>query len=243
MHVSPTSDDKARHAGRTNDEAPDEGHTRGAKKARRLARTWPLLTDGQDPEGLEARVAFHLHRTGFLGKRLAASSFLSRPHLQSLTQGRLAISAGEVAELAKKLGIPPRQLLRPLTPGEAALWAFYRTSARHRLHVWRRAQACWQFAGISARLAAAIMRIRIQNVAQAIDGGSSGRVLAREPAERLADALYLSAGPETFLMFAGQMLPPEHKIKDVVAPLTMSQLKALKTQHSRADSRHANDRE
>jgi hypothetical protein len=217
-------------------------HTRGAKKAPRLARPWPLLEDGQDPDGLEARVAFHLHRTGFVGARLAASSFLSRPDLQSLAQGRLAISADDVIALARSLGLPPRQLLRSLDADEAACWRFYRTSARHRVHVWRRARACWETAGVSARLAASIMRIRNQSLTQALEDRARGRVLACEPASKLTSALEMPAGPEAFLMFAEAMWPPEHNLEDVVAPLTSAKIDALKNLHLQARPRDGNGR-
>jgi len=217
-------------------------HNREGKKAPRLARPWPLLEDGQDPGSLQARVAYHLHRTGFVGVRLSASSFLSRPHLQALTQGRLPISAKDVARLAKRLGLPARQLLRPLEAHEAEAWGFYRTSARHRLYVWQRARACWQRAGINTRLAAGIMELRQQNLSQAFDDRPRGRVLAHEPALKLSTALNITTGPREFLMFAGEMLPPEHTVDDVVTPLSNAQVNVLKAQYLQAHSRHGRAR-
>lgn len=235
---------KSAHIEGSADEATPRGeHTRGAKKAPRLARPWPLLDDGQDPGGLPARVAFHLHRTGFVGARLAASSFLSRPHLQSLSQGRLPISTADVTSLAKRLGLTPRELLRPLHPEESERWGFYRTSARHRVHVWRRARACWDAAGLSARMAAAVMHIRFQNLTLGLDDRERGRVLTHEQAKKLSVALNMTSGPSAFLMFAGEMLPPEHKIEDVVAPLTIEQLNALKRQQLKGLSRDGGARD
>lgn len=228
MQTSCINEDSAKTLGNATDEVEPKGHTRGAKKAPKLARPWPLLADGQNPHGLEARVAFHLHRTGFVGKRLEASSFLSRPHLQALSQGRLTIGVSEVAELAKRLAMSPRELLRPLDMNEAERWAFYRTSARHRLHVWRRARACWEVAGISGRLAASLMQLRYQNLTQALEDRPRGRVLAHEHALRLSSALNIRGGPAALLMFAGELLPHEHKVDEVVAPLTTEQMDALK---------------
>lgn len=240
MHVSSVHDEKPRGAG-DNESRTREAPTRGPKAAPR-ARPWPLLVEGQDPNSLEARVAFHLHRTGCVGARLAASRFLSRPHLQALSQGRLAISAGDIAKLSRQLGLSPRQLLRQLTADEAARWEFYRLSARHRSYVWRRARACWELAGVSARLAAAIMDLRYQNLTQAFDENQSGRVLAYEPASKLASALNIDAGPQAFVLFVTDLLPPEHKVSEVVAPLTNAQLDALKTQHLQAHSRDSGKR-
>ncbi len=234
MQVARSADKGAGAVGSDAETSPEEVHTRRTTKAARLARPWPLLRDGQDPASLEARVAFHLHRTGCVGSRLTASSFLSRPALQSLAQGRFPLRTKEVGELAKSLGLSPRELLRNLSSEEAAAWAFYRTSARHRLHVWGRARACWELAGVSTRLAAAIMQMRSQNVTLAFNGRVGGRVLSRGPASALSRALDVRGGAETFLMFAGEMLPPEHKIEDVVAPLTNDALDSLKSLYLRA---------
>jgi hypothetical protein len=153
------------------------------------------------------------------------------------TQERLTVTAADVMELAKHLGLLPRQLLRPLHADEAECRAFYRRSARHRVHVWRRARACWQTAGISARLAATIMQVRYGNLSQALDDRPRGRVLAHAPARKLTSALNMPAGPKALLMFAGEMLPPQHKIAEVVTPLTDEQIAVLKALHLRAHSR------
>ncbi len=209
----------------------------GQRKLQRLVRPWPLLSDEQDPDSLEARVAFHLHRTGFIGARLSSSSFLSRPHLQDLTQGRLPLTTSDILRLARELNLYPRELLRPLTRVEADIWSFYRGSARHRHYVWKRARACWEVAGISVRLAASIMTVPHPNVVYALRSGPHGRVLTFEQALRLTTALKMSAGPAALLMFVDQLQPPEHNIADIVSPLTDYDIELLKVLHLRSHER------
>jgi hypothetical protein len=48
----------------------------------------------------------------------------------------------------------------------------------------------------------------------------------------------MPTGPTALLMFAGEMLPPEHRITEVVTPLTDEQIAVMKALHLQAHSRH-----
>ena len=175
--------------------------------------------DAQDPEALEARVAYHLRRLCIRWRDVRASSLLPRDDLAELVQGRLALNEEIVSELARRLGVSLADLARPLTEQEAEGWAFYRTSVRHRLHVWQRAQASWERAGLSLRLAAAVMGVRAYQVAHALTDPERRLVMSYEAASRLAVALEIDDGASFFLVNVEPALPPEHGV-DAVQPLS-----------------------
>ena len=131
-----------------------------------------------------------------------------------------------VSDLAKRLGVPPADLSRPLTEYEAEGWAFYRTSARHRLHVWRRAQLSWDRAGLSLRLAAAVMDLKPYRVAHALTDPERRLVMSHEAAAHLALALGIDDGARFFIANVDQALPPEHGV-DLVQPLTVEAISEL----------------
>lgn len=186
-----------------------------------------MLADGQDPESLEARAAYHLRRLGIRWRDVRATGLMPRDELADVVQGRLALSEALVHQLANRLGILPNELLRPLLEEEAEAWTFYRTSARHRLYVWQRARASWERAGLSLRLAAAVMELRPYQLTHALLDPERRLVLSYEAATRLASALAIESGAPFFTATAGLELPPEHGIDDVVRPLADTSIKAI----------------
>lgn len=159
-----------------------------------MPRQWPLLADFQDPDSLEARLAFHLHRLHLTGSKLKQSGF-TKPHkAHLLSQGRLPLMPRDVDELAAKLGVTVIDLTRPLTPIEQDEWAFYRQSAADRLGVWERAQQAWLEAGLNTTAAAAVMDISLPKVSSALRPEGT-RILAYDEAARLVTALGLHGGP------------------------------------------------
>ena len=191
----------------------------GARKDAPLAYRWPLLLDAQDPSLLEARVAYHLRRLRIRWRDVRASGLLPRDDLVELVQGRLTLSEEMVSDLARRLGVSPADLSRPLTEHESEGWHFYRTSARHRLHVWRRAQVSWERAGLSLRLAAAVMDLRPYQVVHALTDPEMRLVMSYEAASRLAVALGIEDGAGFFIATVERASPPEHGI-EAVQPLT-----------------------
>lgn len=189
--------------------------TWGARKDAPLAHRWPLLLDAQDPNLLEARVAYHLRRLRIRWRDVRASGLLPRDDLADLVQGRLSLSEEMVFELAKRLSVPPADLSRPLTEYEAESWRFYRTSARHRLHVWQRAQMSWERAGLSLRLAAAVMGLKPYRVAHALTDPERRFIMTYEDASRLAVALEVRDGAAFFIATVDQESSPEHGIEAV----------------------------
>jgi len=163
------------------------------------AQRWPLLADGQDPNGLEALVAYHLHRLRLTGRALAPVRYLSRPGLQDLTQARRPLSDHKAALLAQALNVPPEELTRPLTSDEATAWAFYRASARAPRYVWRQAQSLWRSAGPSNRQAANVMGLPQHAPANALNLRRRPITLTFPPALRLTTALNIAEGPNMLL--------------------------------------------
>ncbi len=186
-----------------------------ATKALALAHHWPLLADGQDPESLEARVAYHMRRLGIGWRDVRSTGLMKRDEIADLAQGRLALSEAVVLELAKRLHLPPSELSRPLLDTEAEAWTFYRTSACHRLHVWQRAQASWERAGLSLRLASAVMALKPSHVSHALMNPDRRLVMSYEAATRLAAALKIEAGARFFTANVDRAVPPDNGVEQV----------------------------
>ena len=89
---------------------------------------WPLLQPGQDPEGVPARVAFHLHSFGLRSTGLANVLGISARYATDYLQGRVDLTEQQAIQFARLLQVNPAELIRPLTPEEAAEWRFYRIS-------------------------------------------------------------------------------------------------------------------
>lgn len=166
-----------------------------ATKARRLPRPWPLLAQGQDPEGLEARVAFHLHRLKLIGHRLRALGY-DPNDAADLAAARMPLRLSAISALAARLELDRAELTRPLTHDEQRVWAFYRASAADPSTVWRNARAIWR-AHYSDQQAADIMGLNVSLVWRATARGRV--VLSFERAARLTTALNIADGPEAFL--------------------------------------------
>lgn len=196
-------------------------------KALYLAHRWPLLADGQDPASLEARVAYHLRRLAIGWRAVRHTRLLPRDELADLVQGRITLSERVVQDLATRLSLPSSELSRPLTAPETEAWSFYRESVRHRLHVWQRARASWERAGLSLRLAAAVMELRPYQLTHALLDPERRLVMSYEAATRLAAALEIESGAQFFTANTGLALPPEHGIDDAVQPLADASIKAL----------------
>jgi len=105
---------------------------------------WPVLDEGQDPESLEARVAFHLHRLNLVGEPLRNTAILPDRHIALLSTARATLADRDIDELARRLCIHSTDLRRPLTDQETLEWRFYRVSARYPHEVWSRAKAAWE---------------------------------------------------------------------------------------------------
>lgn len=152
---------------------------------------------------------------------------MPRDELANVVQGRLALSEALVHQLANRLGVQPNELLRPLLEEEVKAWTFYRTSARHRLYVWQRARAIWERAGLSLRLAAAVMELRPYQLTHALLNPERRLVMSYEAASRLAAALEIESGVQFFIANVDLALPPEHGIDDTVSALSEETIQAL----------------
>lgn len=170
------------------------------RKHVRLPYKWPLLADGQDPNALEARLAYHLHRLNLNGEPLR-NALKGKAYLATaLSQGRASIDLNFIDTLAASLSITADELSRPPTEIEAREWGFYRTSARSPREVWQRAAVLWRSRGISNVQAAAIIGMKQPNLVRALNGRPVN-IFDWQYAQRLSEAINISP-PELFL-------PPE----------------------------------
>lgn len=169
------------------------------RRHRSPVRQWPLLRPGQDPEGLEARVAFHLHRLRLTGKQLRDSS--PRYDHSDLVQARCTLTPDDIAELAAALNITATDLSRPLTASERHEWDFYRYSAFNAGEVWQRAARLWRDRGFSDAQAATFMGLDPSIVAKNLRSGRrpGNKVLTFVRVEQLLLAVRAPGGPEQLI--------------------------------------------
>lgn len=96
-----------------------------------------MLADGQDPDALEARLAYHLHRLDLTGaplrEVLKGKAYLAT----ALSQARVSIEPAFITELARALYVAAYELNRDLLHDEAREWSFYRSSAHARRTIWQ----------------------------------------------------------------------------------------------------------
>lgn len=160
-------------------------------------RPWPLLTSGQAPTDLSARVAFHLHRLGIGTKKLRAATALSVIEAKALRVGTSILTSADVARLEDALGLPGSELGRVLNQDEDLEWAFYRISARHPRQVWTNAVALARAANCSLRQIEKLTAIDHGNVSHILAGRTRRPVLTRPMATPLAN--HIGSVPEAFL--------------------------------------------
>lgn len=160
-----------------------------ARKVTAISHLWPLLREGQDPDSLAARVAYHLHRTHNRTTALTRAGLAAdRSFASDVVQGRLPLTQSDVEFIAGRLALPSSELTRPLTPEEQEAWAFYRTSGRNRRAVWERARSVWQRHGLANNAAANAMGLSRTALSNIFSGHNSA-VLRHDQAAKLAIAI------------------------------------------------------
>lgn len=169
------------------------------RRHRHPVRPWPLLRPGQDPDSLEARVAFHLHRLRLTGKRLRDAS--GRHDHSDLVQARITLTAADVAVLAHILGLAPDDLSREPTSAESSEWRFYRYSAFNAGEVWQRAARLWRARGYSDKQAATFMGIDPALVVKNLKAGNrtGNKVLTFHRVARLLAAIGAPGDPDQLI--------------------------------------------
>jgi hypothetical protein len=168
-----------------------------------------LLHEGQDPDGLAALVAFHLHRLGIPAGNLAQAD-IGRDLARQLRRGALSLSAKDVVHIATALQLEPSELCRPLTDDEKREWHFYRVSARQVTSVWRRvAEACTAH-NFSQRKLSELLAFSESTISRALRGERKTPVLNWHQAASIASALELPEGADTFI----SGLFPEEIVRD-----------------------------
>jgi hypothetical protein len=155
----------------------------------RIAHVWPLLNDGQNPESLAARLAYHLHRTHNRTTALTRTGVTADKHVASdLVHGRMEVAASDLAFIAQRLGLLEADLSRPLSTQEEEAWAFYRISARHRLAVWERARSLWRGSNMPDIQAAQAMGLSKDALSRVYSAGSR-LIMRHEHAAGLGEAM------------------------------------------------------
>lgn len=163
-----------------------------------LPYKWPLLADGQDPDALEARFAYHLHRLAITSARLRTALGSKAASTTSLTQARAGISLSFAHQLAELLGIDGYALTRPLTEDEAREWQFYRMSARNPFLVWQNARSQWEAGGLTQMEASRILCVPQSNLSRTL-AGKRMDVLDYQQAAKLLAAVSSDATPADLL--------------------------------------------
>lgn len=158
----------------------------------------PLLQDNQDPEGLAARVAYHLHRLGISIKHLN-QAHLTYEVARQLRLGSLQIRGPFIDQLCNALLLDANELVRPLNDDEVQEWRFYRVSARHATEVWRRVFESSTAQSLTQRELGKILEIPQSRINLLAAGKSNTPVLVWPQATRLAEALDLERGAEAFI--------------------------------------------
>lgn len=159
-----------------------------------------MLADGQDPDALEARLAYHLHRLQLTGQPLR-DALKGKAYLATaLSQARASVNHDFIEMLATSLNIAADELNRSPTDDESREWSFYRNSARNPKDVWRHASELWKQRGVSDKQAASIIGMKHPNLSRALSGKPVD-VFDWQYAQRLSEAINVTP-PERFL-------PPE----------------------------------
>lgn len=140
------------------------------RKPNGLPYKWPLLADGQDPDALEARLAYHLHRLRLTGAPLRGALRGKASLATALSQARASVDHNFIADLAATLNIAADELSRAPTDDEGREWSFYRISAQNRQVVWDNAMEVARRHGMSLRETAAIIGMSVADLSNAISG-------------------------------------------------------------------------
>lgn len=173
-------------------------HRLSQRKPNGLPYKWPLLADGQDPDALEARLAYHLHRLNLTGEPLREALKGKAYLATAVSQGRATIGHDFITTLAADLNIASDELTRSLGDEEAHQWSFYRHSAQHRAAVWENANAFMRANNISIREAATATGLDFSDLAKAISG-KRPRVLELHQALRLTSFTNPPTDPHSLL--------------------------------------------
>lgn len=158
----------------------------------------PLLQHGQDPDGLAALVAYHLHRNGIDIKQLHAAGITFETARQ-LRQGTLQLSIDFVTQIATSLQLETEDLAAPLTDDQKREWNFYRVSARQVTEVWRRVAEASSAHRFSQRQLSQLLEISQSAINRAIRGERKSPVLNWHDAAKIAYAFQLDEGAEALL--------------------------------------------
>lgn len=171
-------------------------------------RPLPLLQDGQDPDGLAARVAYHLHRLEISIDDLNAAG-ISFDMARQMRRGDIQISEDFASEIARSLRLSHEDLSRALNDTEREEWTFYRTSARHATVVWKRVFETATALGYSQRDLGKLLDIPQSRLSLIASGRASTPALTLEHAKALAAAMGIEGREVIFIDGLGERVERE----------------------------------
>jgi len=105
----------------------------------------------------------------------------------------------DVSALAEALGRDADEFLRPLTDDEQREWHFYRASARQVTDVWRRVAEASTAQNYSQRRLGELLDLSQSVINRVMRGERKSPILNWHDARRIAEALDLPEGAETFI--------------------------------------------
>jgi hypothetical protein len=184
-------------------------------KACALPYKWPLLADGQDPDALEARLAYHLHRLKLTGQPLREVLKRKAYLATALSQARLSVEHDFISHLASSLNISADELTRVPTENEAHEWRFYRLSAANREAVWNNAMALARSNNMSLRATAETIGMDVADLVNA-KTGKRIKVLEWHQAQRLVTKASPPQNPYSLL--------PEAPVREVLGQISTPEL-------------------
>ncbi len=158
----------------------------------------PLLQEGQDPNGLAARVAYHLHTLNISREALEKTG-ITQELARHLRQGTLPMKPEDVSSLAATLQRDPDDFLREPPEDEKRAWDFYRASARQVTEVWQRVAQASTAHSFSQHRLGKLLDIPQSDISRAIRGERKKPVLNWHDAVKIADALQLPEGAQAFI--------------------------------------------
>lgn len=158
----------------------------------------PLLHDNQDPEGLAAVVAYHLHALD-ISRDVLVQAGIPQVMARQLRQGALTLKHSDARDLAQLLQRDPEDLLSPLSEQQKSEWAFYRVSARHAAEVWKRVAAASTAANVTQRQLGVILGLPQRTVSKLLSGKQATPILQHDQADKFAGVIGAQQGAEIFI--------------------------------------------
>lgn len=118
---------------------------------------------------------------------------------RQLRQGSLQLNTEFISQIAGSLQLDPIDLITPLSDDQKREWNFYRISARQVTQVWRRVAEASTARNFSQQQLSELLDISKSVISRAIRGERKSPVLNWHDAAKIAKALDMPDGADTFI--------------------------------------------